>query len=247
MSSSGSPAGYLFIDIEGSTERWERNPAYMQIAVARLDSLIEEAVAGHDGIIRDRAGDGLFATFGPGNPLQCALDLQLEVQRNDWSDVGGLALRVGVHASDDDGSGEVDRVVANRAARIMSSGWGGQIVVSRSATERYTLPEGASLVDHGACRFKGIREPLHLAALVHPALLRNEFPPLRTLLADGAGGQALAGPIFGRLREISEIFGKLQTSRSITVTGPGGNGKTRLGATSRGRARPDSVGLLCLP
>jgi len=148
MSSSGSPAGYLFADIEGSTERWERNPGHMQIAVARLDSLIEDAVAHHGGIIRDRAGDGLFATFGTGNPLQCALDLQLEVQRIDWSDVGGLALRIGVHAGDDDRSGQVDRVVANRAARIMSSGWGGQIVVSRVAAERYALPEGGALVDH---------------------------------------------------------------------------------------------------
>lgn len=228
MSSSGPPAGYLFADIEGSTERWERHPAHMQIAVARLDSLIEDAVARHGGIIRDRAGDGLFATFGTGNPLQCALDLQREVQRSDWSDVGGLALRIGVHAGDDDLSGQVDRVVANRAARIMSSGWGGQIVVSRIAAERYALPEGGALVDHGACRFKGIHEPLHLAALVHPHLYRNEFPPLRTLLADGPGGQALAGPIFGRLRELSEVLERLQTSRSITIVGPGGNGKTRL-------------------
>ncbi|ANP47488.1 adenylate/guanylate cyclase domain-containing protein [Candidatus Viadribacter manganicus] len=228
MSSSGSPVGYLFADIEGSTERWERNPAHMQIAIARLDSLIEEAVTRHDGLIRDRAGDGLFATFSSGNPLQCALDLQLEVQRTDWSEVGGLALRMGVHSGEDDGSGQVDRVVANRAARIMSSGWGGQIVVSRTAAERYRAPDGAALVDHGACRFKGIAEPLHLAALVHPDLQRNEFPPLRTLLADGPGGQGVSGPIFGRTRELTDVSGKLDASRTATLVGPGGNGKTRV-------------------
>ena len=131
MGSLESPVGYFFADVEGSTERWEKAPGPMQIAMARLEALTDELFAQHGGVIQDRAGDGVFAIFKLGNPLQCALEMQLAMQRSDWSSVGGLDLRIGVHAGEDVGDNQVDRVVANRGARIMSSGWGGQIVVER--------------------------------------------------------------------------------------------------------------------
>ena len=222
------PVGYLFADIEGSTERWEKTPAQMQLAVARLDALIGELIARHGGVIQDRSGDGVFATFRSGNPLQCALEMQLTMQRQDWSAVGGLDLRIGVHASEDDGAGEVDRAVANRGGRIMSSGWGGQIVVSDEASAKFATPAGAELLDLGLSRFKGVQEALRLASLVHPDLRRTEFPPLRSLLFEGGGPETLAGPIFGRTRELGEILSKLAQRRLLTLVGPGGNGKTRL-------------------
>lgn len=229
MGTSGPPVGYLFADIEGSTERWEKTPAQMQLAVARLDALVDELIARHGGVIQDRSGDGVFATFRSGNPLQCALEIQLAMQGQDWSAVGGLDLRIGVHASEDDSAGQVDRAAANRGGRIMASGWGGQIVVSDIASARFSAPQDAELLDLGLNRFKGVKEPLHLASLVHPALKRTEFPPLRSLLFEGAvGPEALAGPIFGRTRELGEILAKLAQTRSLTLLGPGGNGKTRL-------------------
>ncbi|MCX7357277.1 MAG: hypothetical protein NT015_03900 [Alphaproteobacteria bacterium] len=228
MGTSGPPVGYLFADIEGSTERWEKAPAQMQIAIARLDALTDELIARHGGVIQDRSGDGVFATFRSGNPLQCALEMQLTMQRQDWTAVGGLDLRIGVHACEDDGVGQVDRAVANRGGRIMSSGWGGQIVVSDEAVAGFPAPRDAELLDLGLSRFKGVREPLRLASLVHPKLKRTEFPPLRSLLFEGGGPEALAGPIFGRTRELGEILSKLTQSRLLTLVGPGGNGKTRL-------------------
>ncbi|MEZ5972709.1 MAG: adenylate/guanylate cyclase domain-containing protein [Hyphomonadaceae bacterium] len=228
MRSSGPPVGYLFADIEGSTERWERAPAQMQRAVARLDALVEELISHHGGVIQDRSGDGVFATFRSGNPLQCALEMQLAMQRQDWSSVGGLDLRIGVHACADDGSGQVDRAVANRGGRIMSSGWGGQIVVSDDAVAGFAAPTDAELLDLGLSRFKGVKEPLRLSSLVHAKLKRTEFPPLRSLLFEGASPEALAGPIFGRTKELGDILSKLTQTRSLTLVGPGGNGKTRL-------------------
>jgi class 3 adenylate cyclase len=228
MGSSGSPVGYFFADIEGSTERWEKAPAQMQLAVARLDALIEELIARNGGVIQDRSGDGVFATFRSGNPLQCATEMQLAMQRSDWSAVGGLYLRIGVHACDDDGLERVDRAVANRGARIMSSGWGAQIVVSGDATERFKTPEGGLLTDLGLCRFKGVKEPLRLSSLVHTDMQRTEFPPLRTLLFEGPAAEMLGGPLFGRQRELGELLTKLTQRRLVTLVGPGGNGKTRL-------------------
>jgi predicted ATPase len=228
MGPSGPPVGYLFADIEGSTERWEKAPGQMQIAVARLDVLTDELIVRHGGVIQDRSGDGVFATFRSGNPLQCALEMQLTMQRQDWSTVGGLDLRIGVHACEDDGAGQVDRAVANRGGRIMSSGWGGQIVVSDDAAAGFPAPPDAELLDLGLSRFKGVREPLRLFSLVHPELRRTEFPPLRSLLFEGGDPEALAGPIFGRTRELGELLSKLSQTRSLTLVGPGGNGKTRL-------------------
>ena len=225
MSSRGSPVGYLFSDIEGSTERWEKTPTQMQLAVARLDALIDEIVLRHGGVVQDRAGDGVFATFRTGNPLQCALDIQLEMQRNDWSAVGGLFVRVGVH-----GSRGPDRAAVNRASRIMSSGWGGQIVVSGDAKDLYAAPVGGELVELGVGRFKGIEEPLRLLSLIHRELQRTEFPPLRSLFVQSVSGPAVDGPIFGRERELKEVLVELSRQRLLTIIGPGGNGKTRLAA-----------------
>ncbi|MBL8547899.1 MAG: hypothetical protein JNL81_15640 [Hyphomonadaceae bacterium] len=228
MHSQGPPVGYLLADIEASTERWERSPAQMQVAVARLDVLIEDVVSRNGGKIQDRSGDGVFALFTTGNPLQCALDMQLEMQRTDWSAVGGLDLRIGVHASINSAPGQLDRAAVNRGARIMASGWGGQIVVSRDAARLYKAPRGATLTDLGLCRFKGVGEAIHLASLGHPELVRSEFPPPRSLQFNGNAIDALAIPMFGRQAELGDILHKLKQVRQLTITGPGGNGKTRL-------------------
>lgn len=225
MHSRGSPVGYLFTDIEGSTERWEKTQAQMQLATARLDAIIDGLIARHGGVIHDRAGDGVFAIFRDGNPLQCALDMQLEIQRHDWSAVGGLYVRVGVHAGR-----TWNRAAVNRASRIVSSGWGGQIVVSGAARDLFEAPVGSEFADLGICHFKGIDEPLHLSGLVHPELDRTEFPPLRSLLVHNVSGPAVDGPMFGRDRELSQVLAMLASERLVTLIGAGGNGKTRLAA-----------------
>jgi hypothetical protein len=78
------------------------------------------------------------------------------------------------------------------------------------------------------CRFKGVRDAMLLASLVHPSLLRAEFPPLRSLLFDGAGADVLNSPIFGRQKELGDVLARLGGTRLLTIVGPGGNGKTRL-------------------
>lgn len=222
-----SPIGYLFTDIDSSTEKWERLPEEMRAALARHDALIDAIVARAGGCIEDRAGDGVFASFSAGNPLQCAIDIQLAMQEENWDAVGGLKIRVGVHCGADVGA--PDKVNINRAARITATSWGGQIVISAAAVAAYGLPDRCELVDLGAHHLKGIDEPLRLFGLVHQDFQRRAFPPLRSASSRGFAVPAQTSPFYGRDRELAEISRRLSgDARLITIVGAGGNGKTRL-------------------
>lgn len=222
------PIGYLFSDIEASIERWERAPERMRAAVTRLNAIIDDLVAKCGGVIHDRAGDGVFAIFASGNPLQCALEIQLAMQGEDWSAVGGLDIRLGVHVGQSVDDEAVDQPSVNRAARIMASGWGGQIVVSGEAISAYEAPLNATFVDLGVCHFQGIQEPLRLSGLVHPLLEKTQFPPLRSHSIQATDLPRAVGPFIGRERETAEVKARLAEARLLTIVGPGGTGKTRL-------------------
>lgn len=235
------PLGYLFLDVEDSTARWERTPARMRKAMARHRAIVDALVAAHGGVIHDFAGDGAFAIFDGGSPLKCALAIQLAMQREDWSAVGGLDLRLGVHLATPTDDGSVDQISANRAARITASGWGGQIVVSNEAMEAYGAPEGARFVDLGFTHFRGVEAPIRLSALVHPDLNRQDFPPLRVNAFENLTLPQPAGPLFGRERDMIEIQERLYQTRLLTIVAPGGTGKTRLAwriASDSARDRP---------
>lgn len=208
--------------------RWERTPQAMGAAMEAQFEIIDALVAKHGGRIHDRAGDGVFAVFLAGNPLECALDIQLALQQKDWGPVGGLEVRLGVHAHARAGHGGFDQAAANRAARMAASAWGGQIVASAEAAVSYKAPAGAEFIELGAVHFKGIDEPLFLLSLVHPGLQKREFPPLRSAQEIPPSIPAFASPLFGRAREAAAIAARLEQSRLVTIAGPGGAGKTRL-------------------
>lgn len=221
---------YLFTDIDGSTERWERAPLQMRAALARHDRLIDAIVAKCGGVVRDHAGDGVFAAFEGEGALGCALEIQFALQREDWSAVGGLPVRVGIHASPARSDALDEQVAINRAARVVASAWGGQIVVSADGAQLSALPSGARLDDLGYCRLRGVNEPLQLFGLSHVGLARRKFPPLRTSSMQEWAAPESPTPFFGRDRECAEIIKLLNApeTRWVTIVGQGGNGKTRL-------------------
>jgi class 3 adenylate cyclase/predicted ATPase len=223
--------GYLFTDIDGSTQRWERTPAQMKDAHARHNRIIEDLVERHGGVVRDRAGDGIFAAFENGDPLRCALEIQIALQRQDWEAVGGLEIRIGVHPGEADGDLS-PQVSINRAARIAECAWGGQIVLSAEAVNAFSLPHDSWLTDLGVCRLKGIDEPFRLFSLSHRDLARTDFPPPRANTHAGPPPASSSTPMFGRDRECAEILGLLEDDRTriVSLAGAGGNGKTRLAA-----------------
>ncbi|MEU4418804.1 hypothetical protein AB0F74_37000, partial [Nocardia salmonicida] len=129
-------------------------------------------------------------------------------------------MRIGVHTGEpvvvDDGYVGID---VHRAARIASAAHGGQVVISEST--RSLLAADADVTDLGQHRLEDLVAAEHLFQLGP-----GEFPPLRSVNATNLPEQA--SPLIGRRREIGEIGELLVARRVVTLTGPGGTGKTRL-------------------
>ena len=216
----------LFTDIEGSTNLLERLGADAYAGVLRLHRrLLLEAFERHAGYPVDEEGDALFVAFGRAeDAVAAAADGQLALAGAAWPQGVTVRVRVGIH------SGEPLAVPPNyvgmdvhRAARIMAAGHGGQVLVS--GTTRALL-DGVDLIDLGPQRLKDMLEPIRLYQLVIDGQPR-EFPPLKSLHRSNL--PIAAWPLLGRDQELAALRGFVSDgARLITLTGPGGTGKTRL-------------------
>ncbi|UPT61466.1 MAG: AAA family ATPase [Hyphomonadaceae bacterium JAD_PAG50586_4] len=229
--------GYLFSDIDGSTQKWERSGAAMQAAMQRHDRIFVETIRAHGGFIHDQAGDGVFAIFEAGNPIACALALQLALEREPWPGLGDLRVRLGVHVGPDAASSDpssispniAERIAINRTARIASSAWGGQIVVSAEAKAAFDGPNECRWLDLGAVYLKGVDTPMRLYGLAHPQLKQSVFAPLRLQEAAHANLPAPSAPLLGRAEDMARLLAAMRSGQQlINLIGPAGVGKTRL-------------------
>src|SRR5215471_4670641 len=175
---------FLFTDLEGSTRLWERHRAAMRPALERHDAILRTAVEQHHGIVVKTTGDGLHGVF---RSTRSAVDAALAAQRalaaEAWGVPGGLRVRMGLHTGDAAArDGDYYGPATNRAARVMASAHGGQIVVSHATEEilRDALPDEAGLVDLGEHRLPDLARPERIFQVVAEGLVR-EFPPLRAL------------------------------------------------------------------
>ncbi|HZS00248.1 MAG TPA: tetratricopeptide repeat protein [Chloroflexota bacterium] len=225
---------FLFTDIEGSTRRWEQHPEAMRTALARHDALLRAAIEAHDGYVFKTVGDAFCAAFSTApDALEAALDAQRALFAEAWGPVGPLRVRMVLHTGDaDERGGDYFGPPVNRVARLLSAGHGGQVLLSAAAQElvRDQLPPGAALHDHGEQRLKDLQRPERVFQLV-VADLPAEFPPLRTLDSRPNNLPAQTTPLVGREEEIAAARARLlhPDVRLLTLTGPGGSGKTRLG------------------
>lgn len=230
---SGTVA-FLFADLEGSTVRWERNPAAMALAVDRYLVLMRTAVEANGGVPFKIIGDAVQAAF-PAVPqaVAAALASQRAVLAEDWGELGPLRARMAVHAGEaaPDERGDYLAPALNRLARLMSAGHGGQVLLSLAAQQlaRNALPAGASLRDLGSHRLRDLLEPEHVFQLVH-ADLPDGFATLKTLEARPNILPRQPTAFLGREREVNEVVELLRNDavHLLTLTGPGGSGKTRL-------------------
>lgn len=221
--------GYLFTDIVGSVAKWESNHDAMAEAQARHNAVLEHAVRVNGGATEEWAGDGVFARFRGGNPLACALAIQVALRAEDWREVGGLAVRIGVHVGAERERGQVDQVAINRAARITAAAWGGQILVSAPAAATFEAPDHAIWTDLGPICLRGIDEPQHLLSLGSSNFPEVTFPPPRGALRQSPSLPVQAAPIFGRDHELAKLEAMFASGAPwVTLTGPGGIGKTRV-------------------
>jgi len=231
----------LFTDIEGSTPLWEKMPAEMQQAVALHHVILRNVIEAHDGRVFQVLGDAFQAAFRLATDGLCAaIEAQRALITADWKTTGPLKVRMGLHTGPlaldaaPGPSGEQEYAVShtlNRAARVMSAGHGGQILMSqetKSLIER-DLPHGVGLRDLGEHQLKGMRKLEHLYQVV-AVDLQQDFPPLVTSLAHPHNLPAELTSLVGREKEVAELEKILidQRARLVTITGAGGIGKTRL-------------------
>jgi predicted ATPase/class 3 adenylate cyclase len=224
---------FLFTDLEGSTRLWEQFPDAMRSALGAHDAILRGAIEASGGTVVKTTGDGVMAVFGGAiDAASASLAAQLRLASEAWGDAGALKVRMGIHCGQAEQRGsDYFGTTVNRAARIMAAGHGGQVLLSASAaalaTER--LPAGAGLMDLGEHHLKDIGRPEHLFQLVHPDL-PAEFPPLATAAHAGTALPHRVAALIGRREEIASITGRLADGsvRLLTLTGPGGTGKTTL-------------------
>jgi predicted ATPase/class 3 adenylate cyclase/DNA-binding XRE family transcriptional regulator len=226
---------FLFTDIEGSTALVRRvgEGVYAQLLAAH-HALIRSVLAAHDGRELNTLGDGFFAAFwSPRACVAAAVQMQRALEGHAWPAGERVRVRMGVHTGEasDTAAGPVGLDV-HRAARVAAVGHGGQVLVSETAAAlvRDALPPGAALIDLGVHQLKDLGRPEQIFQVSAPGLQAG-FPPLRSL-----GNPALPNnlpaqlaPFIGRGRELPDVGALVGSSRLVTLTGPGGAGKTRLG------------------
>src|SRR5215471_15621535 len=205
---------FLFTDVEGSTRLLhELGDGYADV-LAEHRRALREAFARHGGVEVDTQGDAFFIAFAKASDaLAAASDAGAALAD------GPVRVRVGVHTGEplvtEEGYVGLD---VHRAARIASAGHGGQILVSQATRD---LAGAERLRDLGLHRLKDLAAPERLYQFGD-----DEFPPLNTV--DRTNLPAQPTPFVGRERELDELLALLDAHRVVTLTGPGGAGKTRL-------------------
>jgi len=222
---------FLFTDIEGSTRLLQGLGDAYPALLSQHHRLLRAAVEGAGGVAMGSEGDSLFAAFGStSGALAAAVEAQRALAAQEWPGNSTVRVRMGLHTGEAlVRDGTYVGLDVHRAARIAAVGHGGQILVSESARTlvEQSLPSGVELRDLGRHRLKDLAQPEHIYETVI-AGLPSSFPALRSLDATPNNLPTQLTSFVGRAREVAEAKRLLGTTRLLTLTGPGGTGKTRL-------------------
>ena len=230
---------FLFTDIEGSTRLLQSHGEGWPSILARHQELLRAAFEAEGGVEVGTEGDSFFLTFptAPG-AVTAALAAQRALAREPWPDDDQVRVRMGMHTGDASfGTEGYVGLHVHRASRIASVGHGGQVLLSDTTRSlvREALPEGVELRDLGVHRLKDLELPERLWQLVVEDL-ESDFAPIASLDAVPNNLPTRLTTFLGRSREIGEITALLAENRLLTLTGPGGTGKTRLSLEVAGRS-----------
>jgi predicted ATPase/class 3 adenylate cyclase len=247
MSASFNPADkplptgtvtFLFTDIEGSATLAQNYPDAMSSLLKRHNTILHQSIEAHDGVVFQIIGDAFACAFHTStDAVSAALQAQRRLLQETWHPAP-VRVRMGIHtgtaqavATRDNTEGYEGYLTLTRVQRVMSVAHGGQVLLSSASAEllRGQLPAGVTMRDMGEHRLKGLVNPEHLWQLTVPDL-PSEFPALRSFnyIPNNLPVQPTA--LIGRENELAEIVKRLssEAARLLTLTGPGGIGKTRM-------------------
>lgn len=233
---------FLFTDIEGSTRLVQTLGNRFATVLEDQQGVLRTAFAAHGGTELGTEGDSFFVVFQTApEAVAAALDAQRAIAGHAWPEDAAVRVRMGLHTGEGTlGGANYIGLDVHRAARIAAAAHGGQVLISEStrALVEHALAQGASLRDLGEHRLKDLLKPERIFQLVHPTL-PSEFPPLATLSYRPNNLPTQTSEFLGREAELASICDLLDgEARLVTLTGPGGIGKTRL-ALQAAAARTD--------
>lgn len=207
----------------------------MQIALARHDALLRAAIESNGGRVFKTVGDAFYAVFiNAPDALLAAITAQRALLREQWSaELGQIRVRMALHTGTPKArDGDYFGPPLNRVARLLNAGHGGQILLSLATRElvRDALPAHVMFEDLGQHRLKDLIRPEQIFQVLAPDL-PAQFVALRTLDTRPNNLPSQPTQLIGREQELADIVGLMRrpTARLVTLTGPGGTGKTRLG------------------
>ncbi|HLM21309.1 MAG TPA: adenylate/guanylate cyclase domain-containing protein, partial [Propionibacteriaceae bacterium] len=224
---------FLFTDIEGSTRLWERDSNVMTRALARHNEILDRAIAEHEGVHFKTIGDAFQAAFSHASAgVAAAVTAQRALAAEPWSETGPIRVRMALHsgAATPNVVGDYLAPCLNRLSRMLSTGFGGQVLLSQAAQQLVgdDLPDGVALRALGRHRLRDLLEPEQIAQLVIDDL-PDTFPPLKSLEGFATNLPVLPSALIGRERELAEVSDRLDGRHHLlTLIGPGGVGKTHL-------------------
>ena len=225
----GGVVSFVLTDIEGSTQLFRRLGDRYESLLDRHNELLREAWAGHDGVEVKTQGDAFIVAF---HDASAAVDASVAAQRamhtEPWPRDAVFRVRIGIHSGlAYPRNRDYVAVALHQAARVVSAGHGGQVIVSDDTAGLVDAVVRDGLVSLGRFRLRDFDEPVRLYQASGTGSLQ-EFPSVRALPADGHNLVRPSTSFVGRDDAIAGLGGLIGPRRVVTVVGPGGVGKTRL-------------------
>ncbi|HEX6207848.1 MAG TPA: tetratricopeptide repeat protein [Actinomycetota bacterium] len=222
---------FLLTDIEGSTRILARLRDRYPALLEEHQRLLREVFSTAGGVEVGTEGDSFFVVFPAApNAVAAAAKAQQALESHEWPGGERVRVRMGLHTGEAIlGGDNYTGIDLHRAARIAAAAHGGQVLLSEAthALVAQTLPEGVTIRDLGEHRLKDLPRAERLYQLQIPDL-EQDFPPIRSLETRRGNLPEPLTSFVGRLQELAEIHDILAETRLLTLTGPGGSGKTRL-------------------
>ena len=241
----GLPTGtvtFVMTDIEGSTRLLaDLGDDYAHLLLDH-HAIVRRELARTHGVEVSTEGDSFFCSFSsPVDAVRMAVAVQRCLAAHAWPGGRQVRVRMGLHTGEGvlAGDGYVGMDV-HRVARVTAAGHGGQILLTAASEALLEghWPEGMRAISLGAYRLKDLPEPETLYQLAADGLA-TRFPPLRSLGTPDYDIPRAPAPIVGRDDDAARVVALLADHRLVTLTGPGGVGKTRLALHLAGLLRPD--------